>query len=301
MSDMFGIGSAVQAGTSLASAGIQSKAINRATDAQQQAAQNALNFSKQQYSTEQQQQQPFLTHGTEALETLNQGIYNGSLANWTPQDAAKTQYVSPGNATDIQYQNQGPLQMGAFNPSSVDVTQDPGYQFRLSQGLKALQGTQAATGISGGAAAKAINDYAQGNASQEYGNAYNRALQSYQTNAGTQQQNYSLNNANNQTQFQDQLAAYNAQAGNNLNVANSALQNQSNAYNRLYQMAGIGQNAAAGLGQAGQAAVQQQNAITTQLGNALSAGSAAQGNVWSSAMNQGGNALNSYLLNRNGG
>jgi hypothetical protein len=300
MSDMFGVGSAIQGATSLAAAGIQSSAVNRATDAQQQAAQNALNFSKQQYQTEQQQQVPYLTHGTEALETLNQGMYNGSLANWSPQQSAQAQYQSPGNAMDIQYQNQGPIQTAAFDPSKVNVNQDPGYGFRMSQGLQALQRTQAATGISGGAAAKAINDYAQGTASQEYGNAYNRALQTYNTNTGVQQQNYSLNNANNQTQFQDQMAAYNAQVGNNLNVANSALQNQSNAYNRLYQMAGIGQNAAAGLGQAGQNATQQQNAITTQLGNALSAGSAAQGNVWSNAVNQSGNALNSYLLNRNG-
>jgi hypothetical protein len=78
-----------------------------------------------------------------------------------------------------------------------------------------------------------------------------------------------------------------------------ALQNQSNAYNRLAAMAGVGQTSAQQLQNAGQAATSQYGATTAQLGNALSAGSAAQGQIWGNAVAQGGNALNSYLLNRN--
>jgi hypothetical protein len=277
MSDTFGIGAAVQGATALGAAGIQASAINRATDAQQQAANNALAFSKQQYQDQQQKQQPYYEQGTAALGHLNDALYNGSLASWNPVD---TTYHSPGDATQIQYQQQ------AFDPN-IDVSQDPSYNFRLQEGLKALQATQAATGISGGAAAKAINNYAQNTASTEYGNAYQRALSSY-----------GANMQNSQNKFGDQLSAYQAQVGNNLNVANSGLQNQSNAYNRLAAMAGVGQTATNQLQQAGQAAVGQQNAITSQLGNALSAGSAAQGNVWANALNQGGNAVNSYLVNR---
>lgn len=311
MGDVFGIGAAVQGATALGAAGIQASAINRSTDAQQQAANNALDFSKQQYADQQQKQSPYYDTGTAALGHLNDALYNGSLANWNPTD---TTYHSPGDATAIQYQNQGALatpqalNIGSFNPN-IDITQDPSYQFRLQQGLQALQRSQAATGISGGAAGKAINDYAQNSASTEYGNAYQRALGAYQTNANTQATNYTdtnqaqqsayaLNNQNSMNAFNSQLGAYQAQVGNNLNVANSALQNQSNAYNRLAAMAGVGQTSAQQLQNAGQTAVGQQNAITSQLGNALSAGSAAQGNVWSNAVNQGGNALNSYLVNR---
>jgi hypothetical protein len=297
MGDVFGISGAVQGAASLGAAGIQAGAVNRATQAQQQAAQNSLDFAKSQYQDEQQRQSPYYNAGTQALGNLNNALYNGALAKWDPID---TTYHGPGDATSIQYQNQGPLQMGAFDPNSVNMEADKGYQFRLSEGLKALQGSQAATGVSGGAAAKAINNYAQDTASNEYGNAYQRALGSYQTNAGVQQQNYALNNQNSMNAFNTRLGAYNAQVGNNLNTANSALQNQSNAYNRLAAMAGIGQTSAQQLGNAGQAATQQYGNTTAQLGNALSAGSAAQGSIWGNALNQGGNALNGYLLNRAG-
>jgi hypothetical protein len=55
---------------------------------------------------------------------------------------------------------------------------DPGYGFRLGEGMKALERLQASRGglLSGGAI-KAGQRYAQNVASQEYGNAYNRLAQ----------------------------------------------------------------------------------------------------------------------------
>jgi hypothetical protein len=52
---------------------------------------------------------------------------------------------------------------------------DPSYQFRLGEGMKALERNAAARGglISGGAL-KAAQRYGQDYASQEFGNAYNR-------------------------------------------------------------------------------------------------------------------------------
>jgi hypothetical protein len=297
MGDVFGIGAAVQGGTALAGAALQSSAINKATDAQSRAAQNSLDFAKSQYQTQQDQQQPYYQAGTAALSNLNNGLYNGSLANWGQTD---TTYQSPGDATDISYFHNAPINSQAFDPNSINITQDPSYQFRLQQGLQALQRSQAATGITGGGAAKAINDYAQNTASTEYGNAYQRAQSAYQTNTQAKQQDYSLNNQNDLNQFNSQLAAYNTQMSNNLNVANSGLTNQSNAYNRLAAMAGVGQTSAQQLGAAGQAATGQYAATTAQLGNALSAGSAAQGSVWGNAVNQAGNAANSFLLNKYG-
>ena len=63
--------------------------------------------------------------------------------------------------------------------------QDPGYQFRLSEGLKALDRQAAARGgLISGAALKAAGRYGQDYASNEYQNAFNR----YQTERAAQLQ-----------------------------------------------------------------------------------------------------------------
>jgi hypothetical protein len=67
--------------------------------------------------------------------------------------------------------------------SMSDFTEDPGYAFRQSEGLKALDRSASARGglLSGGAL-KGIQRFGQDLASQEYGNAFNR----YQTNRSNQ-------------------------------------------------------------------------------------------------------------------
>jgi hypothetical protein len=78
-----------------------------------------------------------------------------------------------------------------------EIINEPGYAFRLGEGMKALERVQAARGnmLSGGAL-KAGQRYAQDLASQEYGNAYNRLAniaglgQTATTQAGTAGQNY---------------------------------------------------------------------------------------------------------------
>jgi hypothetical protein len=91
------------------------------------------------------------------------------------------------------YAAQGPaalsaLQGNAFDEwqggdfKAPDVTQDPGYQFRLAEGQKALERGQSAQGIlGGGAALKGLTRYAQDYASNEYGKAYDRAKSEYDT------------------------------------------------------------------------------------------------------------------------
>lgn len=72
-------------------------------------------------------------------------------------------------------------------PTAEQAAATPGYQFQLQQGLKSLQNSAAARGgLLTGGTSKAINDYAQGQAASNYGNTYNQALQSYQTNFGNQ-------------------------------------------------------------------------------------------------------------------
>jgi hypothetical protein len=69
---------------------------------------------------------------------------------------------------------------GDFNktPTMADLQMDPGYAFRLQQGQDALARSAAARGGAiSGSALKDLTTYAQGSASQEYQNAFNR----YQT------------------------------------------------------------------------------------------------------------------------
>ena len=83
-----------------------------------------------------------------------------------------------------------PYSMAGFDPNSLmrnfgasDFQTDPGYNFRLSEGLKALDRQAAARGgMMSGAALKAAGRYGQDVALQEYGNAFNR----FQTNRASQ-------------------------------------------------------------------------------------------------------------------
>ena len=83
-----------------------------------------------------------------------------------------------------------PFSMAGFDPNSLmrnfgaaDFQTDPGYSFRLSEGLKALDRQAAARGgMMSGAALKAAGRFGGDLASQEYGNAFNR----FQTNRASQ-------------------------------------------------------------------------------------------------------------------
>lgn len=64
---------------------------------------------------------------------------------------------------------------GYYNPKIGDVTQTPGYQFRLSEGQKALENSAIQRGgLLSGNAMRAITDYGQNFASNEYDKEYNR-------------------------------------------------------------------------------------------------------------------------------
>jgi len=69
--------------------------------------------------------------------------------------------------------------------SMSDFQSDPGYQFQMQQGMKALQQSAAASGSLGsGGTMKALTQYSQGLASQDYQNAFNRFTQSQQQKYG---------------------------------------------------------------------------------------------------------------------
>ena len=88
-----------------------------------------------------------------------------------------------------------PYAAGTFTaPTATTFHADPGYDFRLNQGLKAITNAEAASGIArSGDALKGLGDYAQAAASQEYGNVFNRQLQAFQTNEGARQNAWDMN------------------------------------------------------------------------------------------------------------
>jgi hypothetical protein len=106
-----------------------------------------------------------LDTGKEAIE----GVYGTSKENLDP-------YLALGKLTTEQLQ--GLLgEGGEFNRrfSMADYQEDPGYQFRLQEGQKALERSASARGnLLGGGTLKALGRYSQGMASQEYQNAFDR-------------------------------------------------------------------------------------------------------------------------------
>jgi hypothetical protein len=107
--------------------------------------------------------------------------------------------------------------------SMSDFQEDPGYQFRLSQGTKALERSAAARGgLISGNTGGALQNYGQGLASQEYGNAFNR----YQTNRANQLQPLGSLLASGQSAAANQGSAagqYGVNAGNAYMAAGNAI------------------------------------------------------------------------------
>jgi hypothetical protein len=151
------------------------------------------------------------------------------------KSAANTQAAASDRATELQremFQKQTELQqpfqeagvnaLAKMQKGVVSDYMDPSYQFRLGEGMKALERQAAARGglISGGAL-KAAQRYGQDYASQEFGNAYNRLAAMAgigQTATGAMSSaagNYATN------QGQNYMGAANARASGYLGGANA--------------------------------------------------------------------------------
>lgn len=98
----------------------------------------------------------------------------GNVVQGMPALGAPDYGVSPEALSAAGQQFQGQLTR-TFTPS--DLTQDPSYQFRLNEGLRAIQARGAATGmLQTGQGLKDITNYGQEAASQEYQSAYDRFM-----------------------------------------------------------------------------------------------------------------------------
>jgi hypothetical protein len=209
------LGSGLSAHAANKASATQADAANHAADLQKQAADESLAFQKQQYGENVARQQPWLTAGTQAL---------GKLSN-LPTFAA---------------------------PTAADAATDPGYEFRLAQGQKALENSAAGRGrLLGGGSLKAAENYGQDAASQEYGNVYARRMGEYNSQLGQLQS----------------LAGVGQSAGQNLGTAG---QNAANTMNSTLMSSATNQGIAAGNAAAARASGYQTNgAIGNNLANSL--------------------------------
>jgi hypothetical protein len=179
---------------------------NKASKTQAQSAQQGIDAQERMFNTQNELQAPFRKAGEEALNKLIP-----LASNYTP-----------------------------FGMSQFQA--DPGYAFRLSEGMKALDRTAAQRGgLLSGSTLKAAQRYGQEMGSQEYMNAFNR----YQTERNAQ-----------------------------LNPLQSLAGVGQTATNALTGAAGqMGQNYAAGYGNIGQARASGylggSNALTSALGTGL--------------------------------
>jgi hypothetical protein len=147
----------------------QQQSAGEATQAQRDIADQQTALQREQYLKQLELNAPFreagLT-GTNMLLSQLQGPYGsakfGGVAGYDPASAMR-------------------------NFGASDFQADPGYAFRLSEGMKALDRTAASRGgLLSGATLKGAQRYGSDLASQEYQNAFNR----YQSNRAAQAQEY---------------------------------------------------------------------------------------------------------------
>ena len=218
-------------GSAVLGAGAGLYGSSKAAEAQENAAAQSAAVQREMFNKQVELQAPFREAGLTAQNRLLDYLGLSSNAN------------APG--------------YGSLNQSfGMDqFTADPGYAFRLSEGMKGLNAQAAARGglISGGAL-KAAQNYGQQAGSQEYQNAFNR----YQTEraaklnplqslmgAGQSGANTLTSAAGNLGQGLGQaaVAGGNAQAGNYLNQANTinnALNQGVSAYSQNQYLNNLG-------------------------------------------------------------
>lgn len=116
-----------------------------------------------------------------------EGVDINSVWGQWEQSQRESQRPSGGNTYEVmpdgsvrQIAATGPEPQGGNQLAGPDYSafyQSPDYQFRLGQGLSAVQGSAAAQGgLYSGNALRAINEFAQGSAASEFGNYVNRQL-----------------------------------------------------------------------------------------------------------------------------
>lgn len=219
----------IGAGASLLGGAMQSSAAQKAADTQASAANKATKLQREMWLKQLELQKPFYEAGLTGQEALLNYLGLGGDPN------------APGYGAGMR----------PFDASMM--YEDPGYGFRLSEGLKALDRTAAARGgLQSGTALKAAARYGQDYASNEYNNAFNRywnqrnqILNPYQSllgqaqtsaqNIGGAAQNYATRAGDSIMQGANARASGYVGGANALNSALTGTANQYMNYNMMNQ------------------------------------------------------------------
>jgi len=208
--------SLVSAGMSVWQANEVAKNAVEAAKIQAAAADKATQLQKDMYDRTRADLAPWRAAGEEALGYTGQ---QDAAGNWIARPSGGLRTFNQDNA-DFQmnpFEFRTGMNQNADGSAVADPYADPSYAFRFSEGLKAVENSAAAKGmLRSGNTLKAISDYGQGSASQEYNNAFNRY----------------------QTQRTNSFNEHNINRGQKLNV--------------LQSLAGVGQTAVGQTANAGQ-------------------------------------------------
>lgn len=239
--------SVVGAGASIYSANKAAGAQTQAADAAAAVNQNAVNNAQTVYNTTRSDLLPYNVAGQAAEGNILSNPAFSTIDQFTPTTAP---FAPP---TD---------------EASLEAT--PGYQFTKTQGLKAVANSAAARGLGvSGAALKGAAAFTTGLADNTYQQNYDRALNTYNTQYGTDVTNFNTN-----------------------------LQSKSNAYNRLKGLVDTGESAGAGTGNVGAGTASTVGSSSSAIGGNIIGGGNAQAaasNATGSAISGGANNIGGYL------
>lgn len=263
------IGSAViGAGASAIGASKNSKAINKATEAQTASNDQAVALQREARDQNVQYQNPFYQTGLAANNRIN-ALLGLPGQQQQPQYQPQPQFGYAGNigggmprfnmGTDGMYGGQGEYgfaqqvqpqtnELADAQQAFGDWRDNTGYQFRFNEGVRALDAGASASGVrNSGAAQKALTKYGQNIGSQEFYN-YLGALTGQQqvgtgaANALSGVQSSYANNASNIAQQQGQNLANSAvaKANNTNNMIGGITSSFGNALGNYAGMGGFG-------------------------------------------------------------
>lgn len=178
----------------------QAKAASKSSDAQVQANRENIEFQREIFEQQREDQAPWRQIGEQSLQRLQEGV-----------------------------------QSGRFTPGSFDFDfkfeADPGYQFRRQEGINALDASAASRGrLQSGAQARAVSRYGSDLASNEYNNAFNREFNTQLTEFESQ--------ANNRNQQFNQLASLAGVGQTANNAVGAARQNMAQSVGQSTQATG---------------------------------------------------------------
>lgn len=271
-------GAVLGAGASIFSGIQQGNAARSAARTQAGATDRATELQRELYRQTRTDLAPYRGAGESALATLRQiaARYSGG-PELTADPALPEPYVPE-----------------PFTGETIDLFRDPSYQFRVNEGLRAIEHRTASRGmLQSGNTLKDLTRFGQEAATQEYQGAYNRALAASQQQAQLGQQGYA-------NQFQSNQAGYNRAIDLYGLRRTRAIEDQRNIFNQYQALANYGSAAASQQAAANQQLGSQVGENILQRGNALSAGQIGAANAFSGGLqgvaNTGLGALNNYFL-----